>query len=417
MVLTEDEIKLRYTGFIVFLSRLISIGTGLIFTLLVTRNISPKDYGVYGNLGDILSYFTLISTIIPFWITRFRARRWPGSLKTGLFMNTLIGLASITLYLLSIVGIMHTLQVGLNYIPVYMVSAAMILENHILAVFEAALYPKRPEKIGFGLLVFEVNKVILGLLFLYVLGMGLLGALISLIIAYFCQAIFYVRLLWREFRERIVWAYIKEWLKASTLNVYGVLGERLLVLANIFLFIYGEEISRAYYGASYTIASLVTYSSSLAFALYPKLLAGTRSEDITVSMKMVLMFALPMFLGIIVLSSDLLSILNPVYSVASPILIILALSSLIVSVSSIFESIIIGTEDFDAAARISFKRAFKSKIFLLLTLRYIQAAIVLPSTYLVLSLFPLDVVSSTLYFALIGYAGNIIITFAKLLKK
>ncbi|MEM2455235.1 MAG: polysaccharide biosynthesis C-terminal domain-containing protein [Candidatus Bathyarchaeia archaeon] len=130
-------------------------------------------------------------------------------------------------------------------------------------------------------------------------------------------------------------------------------------------------------------------------------------------MKMVLMFAVPMFLGAVILSKDLLSILNPAYSVASPILIILALSSLFLSISSIFESIIIGTEDFDAAARLSFRRALKSRIFLLLTLPYIQAAIVLPPIYLVLSSFPLDSILLTLYFALIGCIGQTIMTLTK----
>lgn len=412
--MAENRIRFRFTGFVLFLFKLISIGTGLIFTLLITRSISPEDYGVYGNLGDVLSYFTIISTIIPFWVTRFEARRWSGSFKTGFVMNSLIGLASTVLYLLSIVSIISTLGIGLSYMLVYLVAAILIVEGHVLSVLEAALYSRRPEKIGFGLLIFEVSKVILGILLLYVLRMGLIGVLASLISAYLCQAFFYTSLLLREFKEKIVWAYVKEWLKASILNVYGVLGERLLVLANIFLFIYGGELSRAYYGVSSAIAIIVTYSSSLAFALYPKLLVGARSDDITLSLKMVLMFAVPMFLGAVILSKDLLSILNPVYSVASPILIILALSSLISSASSIFESVIAGMENFDAMAKISFRKAFRSRLFSLLTLRYIQAAIILPPIYLMLSLFPLDSISLTLYFALIGCIGQIIMTFAKL---
>lgn len=409
-----SRIRLRSTGFIIFLTRLISIGTGLIFTLMVTRSISPEDYGVYGNLGDILSYFTIISSVIPFWVVRFELRRFLGSFKTGLVMNSLIGLASAILYLSSVTIIMSSLGISLSYMPVYLIATFLILESHILSIFEASLYSKCPEKIGLGMLIFEGSKVALGVLCLFFLKMGLIGALIAIILAYLCQIAFYLKLLLREFRESIVWAYAKEWIKASALNVYGIIGERLLILANIFLFIYGGELSRAYYGASYAIASIVAYSSSLAFALYPKLLSEARSEDITLSLKLVLMFAIPMFFGALVLSRELLLILNPVYSAAAPTLTVIALSSLILSASSVFESIIAGTENFDATAKISFRSAFRSKLFQLLTLRYVQASIVLPSTYIVLTALQLDSVSSTFYFALTGFAGHFIVMLIKL---
>jgi len=175
----------------------------------------------------------------------------------------------------------------------------------------------------------------------------------------------------------------------------------------VLLFVYGGPLSRAYYGVSSAIASVVAYSSSLAFALYPKLLAGAKSDDVTLSLRMVLMFAMPMLIGAIILSEDLLLTLNPAYGAASPILIILALSSLFASLSSIFESIIMGVENFDAVAKVSFRRAFKSNLFLLLTLQYVQAAIILPPIYLALSLSSESLLSA-LYFALISCIGDFI---------
>ncbi|MEM0049800.1 MAG: hypothetical protein QXW39_04615 [Candidatus Bathyarchaeia archaeon] len=80
--------------------------TGLIFTLLVTRSLPSRDYGVYGNLLDIMFYFVSVSSMIPFWVTRFEARRWPGSFKTGFVVNSLIGLVSAALYLFSILCVL-----------------------------------------------------------------------------------------------------------------------------------------------------------------------------------------------------------------------------------------------------------------------------------------------------------------------
>lgn len=42
-----------------FLPRLISVGTRLLFSLMVSRNITAEEFGVYGNVTDILSYLTL----------------------------------------------------------------------------------------------------------------------------------------------------------------------------------------------------------------------------------------------------------------------------------------------------------------------------------------------------------------------
>lgn len=413
--MSGNRIRLRYSGLLVFSFKIISIGTGLLFTLMITRSVSPEEYGIYGNLGDVLSYFTLTSTIIPFWVTRFVARSWPGSFKTGFAINTLMGLTSAALYLLLLPGIMRALGVGPDHMPIYLVAAISIFNGHTLAVLEATLYPKRPEKIGFGLLIFEVSKVVSGFVLIVNLKMGLMGALMATIIASLSQFLFYLRYLVRGFMEAISWAYAREWFKASILNVYSLVGGRLLAFANILLFVYGGEISRAYYGAASAIASIVAYSSSLSFALYPKLLSGAEPADIRLSLKMVLMFAIPMSIGAIILSRDLLLILNPLYGAAALILIVLSINALFASISSPLESIIMGIERFDAEAKISYKRAFRSKLFLMLSLQYVQAAMVVPLIYVVLSSLPLDALSSALYFAVISTIGGTALTTAKYL--
>lgn len=411
--MAEGQIRLRYSGAIFFLSRVISVGTGLLFTLMVTRNVSLEDYGVFNNLWDVLSYFTLTSTIIPFWVTRFVARNWPGSFKTGFVINALIGSASTMLYVFLVSSVMQALRVGLKYMPIYLTAAITIFLNHVLAILEAALYSKRPEKLGFGLLVFEVSRVVLGFILIIALKAGLMGALMAIVIASSGQSLFYLGYLLQGFKEKIVWIYAWEWFKGSLLNVYGLVGGRLLALASILLFVYGGDLSRAYYGAAYAIASTITYSSALSFALYPKILSGAGSADIDLSLKMVLMLAIPMFAGTIILSRDLLVILSPLYEVAELILMVLSLNAFFLSVSSIFESIIIGMEKLDVEARISYKEALRSKLFLMLTLQYVHAAIVILPTYIVLSSLPQSPLSATLHLAVISTIGSVMITVAK----
>ena len=82
--MAKKKVRLRYSGFVLFVFRLLSVATGLIFTIMVTRSTSAGEFGIWSNLSDVLSYFTLMASIIPFWTTRFVAREHAGSAKTGL---------------------------------------------------------------------------------------------------------------------------------------------------------------------------------------------------------------------------------------------------------------------------------------------------------------------------------------------
>lgn len=411
--MSGSRIRLRYSGFMLFLFRLLSVGTGLIFTLLVTRNITLEEYGVYSNIGDTLSYFTLASVIIPFWVTRFTARGRLDSPKTGLIINFLIASASAAAYLAAIPSILSILQVSSGHLLTYSMGVFLIIENHVQAILEAAFYPKRPETIAFGLLALEVSKVSLGLLLIIGFRMGLIGVLFSLIASYLVQILFYFRRIRSEILGKIRWDYAKEWFKASLINIYGIIGGRILTLANMLLFVYGGELARAYYGASSAIASIVGYSSSLSFALYPKLLSEADPNDVSLSLRMVLIFALPMCMGAIVLSEPLLLILNPLYAVAKPILILLSLNAFFSAASSVFDSIISGTERLDADEKISYRRIVKSRLFLLQTLIYAQAAVTVPLTYVILAFGTVDALAAAKYLALINALASLFITVAK----
>ncbi|MEM2913208.1 MAG: hypothetical protein QXR06_02560 [Candidatus Bathyarchaeia archaeon] len=411
--MSGSRIRLRYSGLMLFLFRLLSVGTGLLFTLLVTRNITLEEYGVYSNIGDTLSYFTLASAIIPFWVTRFTARGHQDAPKTGLIINLLVASASAAVYLITIPNILGILQVSSKYFLTYSVGVFLIVENHVQAVLEAIFYPKRPEMMAFGLLVLEIGKVSLGFLLIIGFRTGLIGVLFSLIASYLVQILFYVRDIWREILGRIRWDYAKRWFKASLINIYGIIGGRILIFANILLFVYGGELARAYYGASSAIASIVGYSSSLSFALYPKLLSEVNPSDVSSSLKMVLMFALPMCTGAIVLSEPLLLILNPLYAVAKPILILLSLNALFLATSSVFDSIISGTERLDADEKISYRKMVRSRLFLLQTLTYAQAAVIVPLTYLILAVGMPDALTAAEYLAIINVLTNLFTIIAK----
>ena len=57
-----------------FIAGLVSLSTGLIFVLIVTRSLSQQDYGTWGLITSLFVYGVLASEIINFWTVRDVAR-------------------------------------------------------------------------------------------------------------------------------------------------------------------------------------------------------------------------------------------------------------------------------------------------------------------------------------------------------
>jgi O-antigen/teichoic acid export membrane protein len=409
--MAKNEVRLTYSGIIMFLSRLLSVGTGLLFSLMVLRSTTTEEYGIYGNLSDTLSYFTLPAMMIPFWTTRFTARNHAGAPKTGLTANLVLSTVFAAMYLLLLPTITSAYKIEEAYITIYAVVAIQILELYTLHAFESILHAKQPQKIGYGFLIFEACKVITGYVFIIQLNLSLLGAVTSVIIAYTLQLTFYLKLTLHELQGKIRWSYLKEWLKASPINLYHSAGQRLAAFVLILLFIYSGKVARGYYGAGLTIATIIGYSSLLAFALLPRLLSKTDPRDISTSLKMVLMFAIPMTVGAIILSDSYVTIMKPELRPARPVLIILAINFLCVSISSVFSTITSGTEKIDQKAKIPFRKLVKTRLFLIYTLPYIKAAISLPLTYFIVTSIAETAIEAATFLAAIVLATDILLLY------
>jgi hypothetical protein len=160
--------------------------------------------------------------------------------------------------------------------------------------------------------------------------------------------------------------------------------------------------ARGIYLAAWTIAGIITYSSFLSFALYPKLLAENNIQDIITSLKNVLMFAIPMAAGAIALSDSYLTMLNEIYERAAPVLIVLAINALVQIVSQFFSSVLYGFERIDEKAKIPLKKLAKSPLFKAFSLPYVHSAITLPTTFYLLTNFAKDQpISAAIYVGII----------------
>jgi O-antigen/teichoic acid export membrane protein len=388
--LSKNTIRLQYSGFIIFAAQITSIITGLVFTLLLSRNMTPQQYGIWANIFDLIGYFLLLSGLFPFWTMRFVARRKEGAVKTGLLTNLAVSLVSTAIYLSLTPTLTHALNISGQYVTMYLIASAQIINLHLIVMLESILRAKKPQAIGYGLLIEEITKITLAYILIVRLQQLFLGALLSLIAGVTVQVIYYLTLTAGDLRQKIRWMYAKEWLKGSTANLYNAIGTQLAASPVILLFLLGGQAARGNYQAATTFASMIGYALFLSYALYPKLLADNNMKDITLSLKTVLMFAIPMTTIVLSIPDSLLTILKVDYLQATPILLLLTIDAFIILTSQFITNIILGTEKLDEEATIPITKLARSKIFKIFTLPYLQAAISIPTSLYILSRFAID---------------------------
>jgi len=410
--LTKSEIRVQYSGFIILGATMLSIITGLVFTLMLTRSTTQEQLGIWSNINDILFYFGFLAPALPFWTMRFAARNEEGSIKTGLIANLTISMIATTIYLPTIPIIMSFLHISGTYMTIYLIASTQIIENYLITMLEAYLRAKKPQTIGYGLLIEDFSKVLIAYILIIRLQQPLLGALLSLTIAFALHIIYYFKLVHLDLREPIRWSYIKEWLKGSTINIYSYVGNLISNLVFFMLIAYDPSVgpqARGIYLAAWTIASIIPYSSYVSLALYPKLLTEDNVQGVVTSLKNVLMFAIPMTAGAMALSDSYLIMLNEIYKPATIVLIILSIDALVQTLSQFFSPVLYGLEKIDENAKIPLKKLMKTPLFKALSLTYLQSAVALPATFYLLTNFAKgQAMSAAIYVGIIDTVAHLV---------
>lgn len=395
----NQRIRLRFSGLTLFASRVFSVVMGFVFMITVTRNISTYDFGVWQNIGDMIGYFVILGGILPGWVTRYVARGQENAAATGLFANVALSIPVLIAWLLLAPELANVARTASIY---YMVAGALIVAAYLKSVLESIAQAKRPHLLGFDVIIHELTAVSSGILLVVYLKYGLLGAILAGTSSNFADVAFYIVALRDTLSRRVNWTYLRKWLKSSILTLYGMGAERVSTIQLVILMIYGGATARGYFGAAQTIALPISYVSTLTIGLYPKLLAGGSREDVETSIKMIFMFAAPMVTGTIILARSLLSILNPTYAVAVPVLYLTAISYLPWCLANTLTTVLTGTEKIDASD-FGIKDLMRSRLSLPYSVWYLCSAISLPLLWFALVNFKPDSLDAAVYTVMVGY--------------
>jgi hypothetical protein len=304
--------------------------------------------------------------------------------KTGVVGNLLLGLVSILIYLPMVPLLLSSLSIDVSYIILYFVAAAQIFNLYLISALEACLRSTKPQAIGYGLIIEELCKITAAYVLIDMFKQPLLGAMVGLVIAVSVQGLYYVKLIRPELKQKVRWGYVWQWLKGSTANIFNTIGNLIASSVFLLLFIYGGGDARGNYMAAWTIAGIITYSSFLSFALYPKMLAENSLKEVDGSLKLVLMFAIPMTAGAMAIPESFLIILKDVYAKDATLLMILAIDAFVMTLSSFYTFVLFGVEKLDEEARIPLRKLVKSHIFKVFALPYFHALITITATVLIL---------------------------------
>ena len=262
-----SNIRVNYTGLISFVGGLLALVTGVIFSLILTRILSPEEYGSWGLIFSVVGYFLMIQPIFSYWTTREIARNMDSG-KTAVLSNTVLSIISSGIFIL--ISFFITAPTGVNY-DLFLFATLLIPVTFLTGILTAINLGNKPHIISYSTIFFGLSQIPLALIFVYYLKMGILGVIITIILANIVS-IFILFFYGREkIKNTFKKKYLQKWLKLSWISlypsIYNILGGSTIL---IFTILSGSILGIAYWTASAILASTIAPAGLMSRAVYPK---------------------------------------------------------------------------------------------------------------------------------------------------
>ena len=388
---------------------LLTVITGLVFTIILTRTLDPVEFGTWGVIIVLFMGVLNIEPIISYWATREVARGLE-SAKTAIFSSGIFSSMAVIIYLI-IVHFVHS-GTDTDFESVFFAAflIPIIFLNKVLSGINLGW---KPQAVSYGILVMGVTQIPMALIFVYFFDMGVMGIIISVAIANISSIIVLAisarEIIKKEFQIK----FLKKWFRLSWLPFYpGIAGMVHAYDVVVFSLMVGSVEGIGFWTAAVLLPNLISNSGLISTAVYAKLLQKGKMENLQRNVTQIFFFAFPLSAIVIVFAEPGLFILNPIYQIAFPVVIIMTFQVVLNTLSTVFQSMLKGVETVDVDEKASFKQYIKSKLFLLPTLLLIQYSVYI--TLLVIMLWvagsDYDLIDLITYWAIIMLSTQIPIT-------
>ena len=372
--LSGSKVRLRYTGIVIFLSRLLSLFTGAIFVLLITRKLPIEDFGLWRMITQYLAYTSIFTNVYSYWLPRYMARGVNTS-KTGLALSLILGSTATLFYVVMAFLISAPFDQSLL---ILLIVAPQVILSYIQSAMESVSTGYAPQFNGYALLVSELVKIGLAFCLVLFFRVELLGAIIAVIGAQIVSILFLTALNFKVIaNSKLDLNRAKSWLKHSWLPIFsasvGMVTGLDVILVRL---VSGSEQPIAYCGIAFTIAGVVANANVVASGLYPRLLARARISEVEVTMRLMYLFAIPISIFIFFYAEPISAVFGLKYLVAMNVIRAAAIATLLFIFSSLVDTVILGVEGEDTE-KLTFKGITSSMLFKLPLLNCIMALIYL----------------------------------------
>jgi O-antigen/teichoic acid export membrane protein len=365
-------IRVTYSGLISFAIGLTSVLTGMIFTLIVTRNLTAEEFGTWNLIGGLIIYVIIIEPMVSYWATREIARGLESG-KTAFASSGILSVGGVAAYL--VIAYFVSSHVNANLAILYF-SALLIPVMFLNRTLTAINLGWKPQSSSYGTLSFESSKIPAALLFVYIFHMGITGAILSTVIAYVVSIIVLLIFARQKLDVKLAMSFIKKWFKLSWLSIYPGIYNVVYHLDVIsFSVISGSVVGLAFYSAAIAVSNVVGNSSLISQALYPKLLEGGKREHLQENLIRFYYFAFPLAALSIVFAKPALYALKPIYDVVVPVVVFMTVRAFLAALQGIYSQALLGIETVDINEKSKMSDFVKSKLFFIPTVILIQYGI------------------------------------------
>ncbi len=344
-----------------YLSKGISFVTGSVFLILISRSLG-LEVGLWQLLMSYISISMVPRSIINFWTIRYSSRGYYTVNDAIKAMSLAILIGSIFYYF----SVFTFTSLFRNLLDIVILGNLFLLMTYLSSMFSVIAFSRAPQVAGFSLTIFELSKMFL-LVILYISkSVSILTIMMLLFFSRIVELAF-VLVKYKNYiftGERIDGYLWRKWIAASwvplliILPVYLPYTDKLVVS-----FITNSYEPIAYFSIAFSLAGLVSQTTSVVSVLYPKLLQSGNSNDIIITFKLTFLFSLPIMPLILVGAEQIIQIFGYEFVEASNIARILIFAEVLVLFDNIFNNILLGVEKVDMDINFKFRDIIKSFLF------------------------------------------------------